>query len=139
MDGVAVTRIEDQNFKILSCLEVLSFKNGKTTLEENNIKALIEPLIWEGCKKDFMISIESQINRFIVSLNQKQGISKMDFKGDNNQQYKLLCHNINPRIFAFLLQPINEEEMKEIEKNSSGKTYLTGDLDDMFKSKKDFN
>ena len=140
MEDTAVTRVEGQNFKILCCLQVADFKENKGALQEANIQELIEPLIWEGCNRAFIKDIESKVKDFILSLfDLPNGIHKMDFKDDDDKEYKILCHKIKPVIFGFLLQPLSDEELREIEKNAKGKTYLTGDIADMFKTEKDFN
>ena len=140
MEGVAVTKIKDQNFKILSCLEVASFKGSAGALQEAHIQELIEPLIEEGCNGAFIKNTESKVKDFVLSLfDRPDGFEKMDFKDDNNQEYQILYHKVKPVIFAFLLQPLSDEDLREIEKNSKGKTYFTGDTVDMFKTEKDFN
>lgn len=141
MEDTAVTRVDDQNYKILSCLEVASIKKGGGDLKEDGIEELIEPLAWERCSGDSIQAIKSKIKTFVSGLfdlpNGK--ITKTKCKGDNGKEYTALCQRVGPVIFAFLMLPLSDEEFREIEKNSVGKTYLTGDPADMFKTKEDFN
>ena len=141
MEDTAITRIDDQNFKVLSCLKVASVKDGSGVLLEAGIKDLIEPLIWEGCSGDFIQSIESKIKGFVSGLYDLPDgkIKKMGFKASNNKDYTALCQMVGTVIFAFLLLPLSDEEFRKIEENSVGKTYLTGDPADMFKTKEDLN
>ena len=140
MEDTFVTKIGNLNFKILSCMEVADLKSGKGSLNEANIQELMEPLIEKGYKGDFIKKVESKIKSFVSSLfDLPDEVKKMDFKDDNNQEYSILCHKVSPVIFGFLLQPIDAEKLREIEKNAKGKTYLTGDMTDMFKTKKDLN
>ena len=140
MEDTAVTRIGNQNYKILSCLKTASFKEGKGFLEEDGIQELVAPLFWEGCHPDFLKEVESKVRKFMKSLfDQEDGFQKIKFKGDDNKEYTILSHKIKPAIFSFLLLPLSDKQMQEIEKNAKGKTYLTGDPSDMFKTKKDFN
>ena len=138
--SVAVTQIEGQNFKMLSCLEVASVKENKLVLLEDGIKEMLEPLILEGCKKDFRGRIEEKIKSFILGLsNKKEELSKMEFTGDNHREYKIFFHNLKVIIFGFLVYPLTDEMLRQLEKEYSGKTYLTGDMSDMFKTKKDLH
>ena len=140
MNDVAVTRIGDQNFKIMSCEEVASFKGDNGVLKKSNIQKLIKPLTWENYDEAFIQSIESKIKDFLLNLfDQPDGINKMDFKSNDNKEYKILYHKVKPVIFGFLLRPLSDSDMHKIERNSVEKTYLTGDVSDMFKTKKDFN
>ena len=140
MEDTAVTKIENLNFRIMSCMEVADFKGGKGSLNEANIQELMDPLIGKGYKGAFIKEVESKIKSFVLSLfDLPDEVNKMDFKDDNNQEYSILCHKVSPVIFGFLLQPINAEKLREIERNATGKTYLTGDINDMFLTKKDFN
>ena len=140
MNDVAVTRIGDQNFEIMSCEEIASFKGDNGVLKKSNIQKLIKPLTWENYDEAFIQSIESKIKGFLLNLfDQPDGINKMDFKSNDNKEYKILYHKVKPVIFGFLLRPLSDSDMRKIERNSVEKTYLTGDVSDMFKTKKDFN
>ena len=140
MNDVAVTRIGDQNFEIMSCEKVASFKGDNGVLKKSNIQKLIKPLTWENYDEAFIQSIESKIKGFLLNLfDQPDGINKMDFKSNDNKEYKILYHKVKPVIFGFLLRPLSDSDMRKIERNSVEKTYLTGDVSDMFKTKKDFN
>ena len=141
MEDTAVTRIGNQNFKILSCVKTASFiKNKGFLLEAGGIQNLTKPLIWEGCPAALIRDVESKAREFMKSLfDQEDGFQKIKFKDDDNKEYTILAHKVKPVIFSFLLLPLSDKQMREIEKNAKGKTYLTGDPADMFKTKKDFN
>ena len=138
--SVAVTQIEGQNFKMLSCLEVAAIKQNKFVVSEEGIKEMLEPLILEGCKKDFRDSLHEKIKSFIRGLYpKKEDLSKMTFTGDNHREYKIFFHNLKVVIFGFLVHPLTDEMLRQLEKEYSGKTYLTGNVADMFKTKKDLH
>ena len=140
MNDVAVTRIGDQNFEIMSCEKIASFEGDSGVLKKSNIQKLIKPLTLENYDEAFIQSIESKIKGFLLNLfDQPDGINKMDFKSNDNKEYKILCHKVKPVIFGFLLRPLSDSDMRKIERDSVEKTYLTGDVSDMFKTKKDFN
>lgn len=140
MNDVAVTRIGAQNFEIMSCEKVASFKGDNGVLNTSNIQDLIKPLARENYTEAFIQSIELKIKDFLLNLfDQPDGIRKMDFKSNDHKEYKILYHKMKPIIFGFLLRPLSDSDMRKIERESVDKTYLTGDVSDMFKTKKDFN
>ena len=110
-------------------------------MKEDGIKDLLEPLLWEGCSGDSVQGARLKIKEFVSGLfDLPDGkIKKMKFKGDNGKEYTALCQMVGTVIFSFLLLPLSDKEFREIEKNSTGKTYLTGDPNDMFKTEDDLN
>ena len=140
MNDIAVTRIGNQNFKIMGCEEVAFFKGDEGVLKKNNIQKLIKPLTCENYDEAFIQNIELKVKDVLSSLfDQPDGINKMDFKNSDNKEYKILFHKVKPVIFGFLLHPLSDSDMRKIECNSVRKTYFTGDVSDTSKTKEDFN
>ena len=143
MLGTAITRVGDQNFKILSCQHIDFSKGFDDFSKEIFIKKLVEPLIQENHDKLFIQNIESKINHFLSNiLTHPCGISNVDLKSNNKNNtkiYKLLFHKLEQVLFVFLVHSLSDSDMSEIEKNTESKTYFTGDMSDMTKTKKDFH
>jgi len=140
MNDVAVTRIGNQNFKIMSCEEVAFFKGNEGILKKNNIQELIKPLACENYDEAFIQNIALKVKDVLLSIfDQPDGINKIDFKSSDSKEYKILLQKVKPVIFGFLLHPLSDSDMREIERNSVKKTYFTGDLSDISKTKEDFN
>ena len=136
-DGVMVTRIEDQNYKIVSCYQVTCVENETAEIDEEAIDILFEPITNEY--KDSLIKkAKLQLKNFVNDPSNKPAqITVLDLK--NITEYKLAIHKVTEEIsFAFLIYPLTPAEFKKIEKESSGKTYLTGDPADLSLTKEDF-
>ena len=132
-----VTRIEDQNYKIVSCHQVTCFENEILSVDEEAIDILFEP-ITSKYKDSLIKKAKLQLKKFITDSSKKPAqITVLDIK--NIAEYKLAIHKVTEEIsFVFLIQPLTDSEFKRIEKESSGKTYLTGDPADLSLTKKDF-
>lgn len=136
MSGVAVTRIEDQNFKILSCYQMNNPQSKTLLVDEKAIDALLKP-IERKYENSLIKNAKLQIKDFLIQIFKKPDqITLFDIK--NMTEYKLGVHKAGELVFAFLLHPLSDSELHKIEKESTGKTYLTGDSSDFMKTEKDF-
>ena len=142
MDDVAVTQVDGKNFEVLSCFKVAyHVQSGRGRLQQDSIEQLLAPLFYnEGCHLGFIDETEDKAKKFLVRLFKKpDGIVKKDFTYKKKLKFSILCHKRTPWIYSFLVKPLSDERLKAIEKNASGKTYLTGDKADMHKTKKDMH
>ena len=136
-DGVMVTRLEDQNYKIVSCYQVTCFENETLSVDEEAIDILFEPITSEY-KESLIKKAKLKLQDFVTDASKKPAqITVLDIK--NIAEYKLAIHKVTENIsFAFLIQPLTDSEFKKIEKESPERTLLTGDPDDLFVKKEDF-
>ena len=140
MQGTAVTRIGDQNFEVINCQHI-NFSEGFEDISKKEfMKHLIEPLVQGGYDKSFIQNVESKVGHFLSNiLTHPCGISNVDLKSDNDKEYKLLFHKLSQVLFVFFVCSLSDSDMRAIEQNTESKTYFTGDVSDMFKTKKDFH
>ena len=140
MEGVAVTRIGDQNFEVKNCQHINFTEGFDDVSKKEFMDSLIDPLIHEGYDKSFIQNFESKVSHFLSNILTKPcEISNVDLKSDDDKEYKLLFHKLSQVLFVFFVCSLSDSEMREIERNTESKTYFTGDMDDMFKTKKDFH
>jgi len=130
MFDVTVTRINDQNFHMLNCQNL----SDALSTDQEAIATLLSPLNYD---KAFIEDITVELKDFLSQLFKEK--DQITFLDKNIKEYKICFHKFDTIIFGFLLLPLSEDEMREIDENSVGKTYLTGDFSDMFKTKKDFH
>ena len=139
MEGVAVTRIKDQNFQMLSCYQIADCQNNKVIFNKHNLERFFKPLEAAEGSGAFIEKVEKQAKDFLLkNLQQAPQIILWKFKSDRGTAYGIAFQKVTEVIFAFLLRPITDEELKEIESQAEGVSYLTGDRDDLSKTKKDF-
>ena len=140
MEDTAVTRIGDQNFEILSCENIADFTEDDDVTNKILIQRVLRPLTMENYDESFIQSIESKVNKFLLNAcKQPDGISNMDFKDDEKKEYKILFHKAMDIKFGFLVRLLSAAQMSEIERNAVGKTYMTGDMSDLWVTKEDFH
>ena len=137
MLGTAVTRIKDQNFQILSCYPMNDPESETLSVDEKAIDALFKP-IQKEYEGSMLKSIKLQIKDFMIQLfKQPDQITLFDI--ENIIKYKIGFHKVGEKlVFAFLLRPLSDLELRKIEKESTGKTYFTGDPYDPVKTEEDF-
>ena len=137
MPDAAVTRIEGQNFQILSCYPVNHYESAPLSVDERAIDALLKP-IQKKYEDSLIKSTKLQIKDFVIRLFKKPDqITLFDIEGMT--EHKIAFHKISDTlIFAFLLRPLSDSELNKIEKESVGKTYFTGDPSDLAITKEDF-
>ena len=135
-DGVAVTRIKNQNFKILSCHKMNDPEMKIILIDEEALDFLLEPI--QGKYEDSLIkSAKLQIKDFLIQiLKEPDQITLFDIE---KMKQKIGAHKMGKLVFAFLLYPLSDFELRKIEKESTGKTYLTGDPSDLEKKEEDFH
>lgn len=136
MSGVAVTRIKDQNFKILSCHPMNDLQNKTLSVDKNAIDALLKPIqrrYEDSLIKNAKLQIENFLNQIFKKPDQ---ITLFDI--ENMTEYKIGIHKAGKVVFAFLLHPLSDSELHKIEKESTGKTYFTGDSSDLKRTEEDF-
>ena len=140
MHSTAVTRIGDQNFEVISCQHI-NFSEGFDDISKQEfIKNLIEPLAQEDHSESFIQDVESKVRHFLSNVVAHPcGISNVDLKSDNDKEYKVLFHKLSQVLFVFLVCSLSESDMRAIEENTESKTYFTGDMSDISKTKKDFH
>lgn len=144
MEGVAVTRIKEQNFQLLSCYQIANCKEDNTDKDSvvfNNktLKELLKPLKVREGNGAFSKNIEEQAKDFLLkNLQKAPEIVLWRFKSKREKAYGIAFQKVGVVIFAFLLTPITDAQLKEIESQATGVSYLTGDNADLSITKKDF-
>ena len=140
MEGTAVTRLEDQNFQILSCYQIADYdKEDKVFFNKQHLKELLRPLKEIEGGRIVIKKVEEQAKDFLLkNLEKAQKIVLWNFKSQRETAYSIAFHKLKGVIFAFLLTPITTAELKEIESQATGVSYLTDDDADLSKTKKDF-
>ena len=138
MPDVAVTQIDGQNFQLLNCLRVVNSRNETTVSEVDNpaIEELLNPLR-ENYEESSVENFKLKIKDFLPKLLKKKD-PITPFKIEQLEEYKIYFHKFGKDVFGFLLRPLTDEDLSKIEKDSVGKSYLTGDPSDLFKTEKDF-
>ncbi|MDE0118735.1 MAG: hypothetical protein OXM55_01845 [Bdellovibrionales bacterium] len=136
MNDVAVTRIEDQNFQILSCHQVNGPQSKTLLVDENAIDKLLKP-IQRKYEDSVIKSAKLQIKDFLIQIFKKPDQITL-FDIENMTEYKIGVHKARELVFAFLLRPLSDLELNKIEKESTGKTYFTGDSADFMTTEEDF-
>ena len=91
----------------------------------------------ENYEDSLLENFKSKIKDFLLQLlKKKDQITFIDI--EQLEEYKIYFHKLGKDVFGFLLLPLTDEELRKIEKNSVGKSYLAGDPSDLFKTEKDF-
>ncbi len=125
MNDVAVTRIENQNFKILSCHQVNDPQSKTLLVDESAIDKLLKPIQMKY--EDSLIkSTKLKIKDFLSQIFKKPDQIAL-FDIENMAEYKIGVHKAIGLVFAFLLRPLSDVELHKIEEESTSKTYFTGD------------
>ena len=136
MSDVAVTRINDQNFQVLSCPQVNDSKSKTPAVDEKAIDLMLKP-IQEKYEDSLIKSAKRQIKKIVMqTFKEEDQITLFDL--EDITEYKIGIHKLGIIAFAFLLRPLSSAELNKIEKESSGKTYLTGDPSDLLITEEDF-
>ncbi len=141
MEGVAVTRIKDQNFQMLSCYHIADYKKdeNKVVFNKQHVKRLLSPLKEIEGGRIAINKVEEQAKDFLLkNLQEAPQIILWKFKSERETEYGIAFQKVGTVIFAFLLTPLTDDELKEIERQSEGVSYWTGDSADPFTTKKDF-
>lgn len=127
MKYTLLVNIGEQFFKVISCQKAASVKRGRGELHEERIKKLFEPLILENRGGDFIQNIESKTKSFVSGLfNLPDGQEKvMDFEDSSGKEYTALFQMVrSSEIFAFLLLPLSDNEVRELERTAVRKSYM---------------
>ena len=136
MSDVAVTRINDQNFQVLSCPQVNDTKSKTPAVDEKAIDIMLRPIHSEY-ESSLIKSAKQQVKKIVLqAFKEEDQISLFDL--EDIKEYKIGIHKLGTIAFAFLLRPLSSAELDKIEKESSGKTYLTGDPADLLIKEEDF-
>ena len=136
MNDVAVTRIKNQNFQLLSCHQMNDSQSEILSVDESAIDKLLNPIQMKY--EDSLIKrTKLKIKDFLIQIFKKPDQITL-FDIEDMTEYKIGFHKAGGLVFAFLLHPLSDSELHKIEKASTGKTYLTGDPSDPVKTEKDF-
>ena len=139
-EDVAVVRIKEQNFRALSCIQIADRQGDKLTFIKYGMEDLLKPLIKENNTNAFIKTVEQQTKDFLLTnlKDPEEIILLCGIKNEKGEEYNVDFHKVPHLVFAFLLKPISSAELRELERNATGKTYLTGDINDPIKTEKDF-
>ena len=139
MNDVAVTRIKERNFQVLSCYSIADCQSDKVIFNNTFMKYLLDPLKEDQNDGAFIKETEKLAKDFLLKyLEKAPEIILLNFKNKKEKEYSIAFQKVGSVVFAFLLTPLSDAELHQIEKNATGKTYLTGDPSDAFTTKEDF-
>ncbi len=140
MPDVAVTRIEDRNFQMFSCLQLANAQKDNLLINYSAIERLLEPLSEKNCEDSLIKNLRTKTAKFLVWLfHQSDQIVFLDKEDAKNiKGYTVCFHKVQDIAFGFLLHPLSDSDLRKIERESAGKTYFTGDPNDPIRTDKDF-